>query len=160
MITGMLIGSEHLTPFLRNITASTQVELEKSITVLTLKLLRNVKESKLSGQVLKNRTGTLRRSINQRVDTTSTGVTGTVGTNKSYAAVHEYGFDGQVTVRAHMRQIKQAFGVALKTPKEIQVNSFSRHMRMPERSFLRSALREMDNEIKTEISAALKRALS
>jgi hypothetical protein len=52
---------------------------------------------KLSGQVLKNRTGTLRRKINYEVRETPTGITGSVGVKLSYAAAHEYGFDGVVT---------------------------------------------------------------
>lgn len=160
MIHGELIGKEHLVPFVRSIAPKVQVELEKSITVLTLKLLRKVKAEKLSGQVLKNRTGTLRRSINQKVEVTPTSIFGIVGTNKEYAAAHEYGFDGQVTVKEHLRNIKQAFGVQLKSPKTITVSSHSRHMKLPERSFLRSALRELETEIKSGIQDALKRAVA
>lgn len=160
MITVGFIGKEYLVPFVRHIKLKAVQEVEKSVTILTLKLLRKVKAEKLSGQVLKNRTGTLRRSINYRVDVGFSSIVGTVGTNKEYAAAHEYGFDGEVTVKEHLRMIKQAFGQQLKTPKQITVSSHSRHMRLPERSFLRSALRELESEIKTEIQDALKRAQS
>jgi phage virion morphogenesis protein len=52
----------------------------------------------------------------------------------SHAAVHQYGFDGTVTVPAHMRKIKSAFGRKLKGgAKSIQVSAHSRHMRIPAR---------------------------
>lgn len=160
MIHAELIGKEHLVPFVRTIGGNIKTELEKSITRLAFKLSREVKQRKLSGQVLKNRTGTLRRSINQRVEVTPTSITGIVGTNKEYAAVHEYGFNGTVTVHEHMRQIKQAFGKSLKGGgMAVMVRSHPRHMVLPERSFLRSALREMQTDISTEIQSALKRAV-
>ena len=63
---------------------------------------------KLSGQVLKNRTGTLRRSINQHVEETDTSITGILGADMDiarYARAHEYGFRGTVQVPAHTRTI-------------------------------------------------------
>ena len=159
MITAILIGHEHLSPYLRNIYPSTQAALEESVGRLALKLMRKIKEEKLTGQVLKNRTGTLRRSINQRIDKTETGIVASVGTNKSYAAAHEYGFTGTVTVKEHMRQIKQAFGRPI-SPKNIRVRTHTMQMHLPQRSFLRSALREMDAEIKEGLRDALKRGLA
>lgn len=156
MIRAELIGKEHLVPFIHSILPRVQKQLEESITRLCIQLSRSVKENKLSGAVLRNRTGRLRRSINYRLETTPTSVYGIVGTNVEYARAHEYGVDKNVTVREHMRQIKKAWGKDLKAPKAVMVRSHSRHMRLPERSFLRSALREMDAEIKTQIAAALK----
>jgi hypothetical protein len=42
-----------------------------------------------------------------------------VGTNVEYARPHEYGFNGTVTVKEHLRLVKKAFGKSLKTPKEV-----------------------------------------
>ena len=158
MIHAELVGKEHLVPFIRTIGGNVKLELEQSITRLTLRLMRKVKQDKLSGQVLKNRTGTLRRSINQRVEASPNSITGIVGTNKEYAHAHEYGFDGMEPVREHMRTIRQAWGRSI-TPKAITIRAHTRHMKLPERSFLRSALREMQADISTEIQTALKRAV-
>ena len=57
--------------------------------ILTTKLQRKVKEEKLSGQVLKVRTGRLRRSINRRVDVLADQVIGRVGTNVEYGRTWE-----------------------------------------------------------------------
>jgi phage gpG-like protein len=100
-----------------------------------------VKERKLSGQVLKNRTGTLRRKINYQLRETPTEVSASVGVQLSYAAVHEYGFDGIVTVKEHLRTITQAFGRPI-APVHVHRGAHQRHMKLPERSFLRSSLRE------------------
>ena len=135
-------------------------ELTSEMHRVTLKLLRYVKENKLSGQVLKNRTGTLRRKVNECVTESPNSIVGQVGVRLSYAAAHEYGFDGQETVRAHLRTIKQAFGRPLAEAKEVQVRSFTRHMKIPERSFLRSSLRELKPQIERDLRAAVMRGAS
>jgi phage gpG-like protein len=55
-------------------------------------------------------TGRLRNSITQTVEQTPKGVVGTVGTNLSYGAFHEFGFNGVERVKAHTRTIGQLNG--------------------------------------------------
>ena len=50
--------------------------------------------------------------------------------------------------------IKKAWGKPIK-PKSIMVSAYTRNMNLPERSFLRTALREMTPEIQAEIDKAL-----
>ena len=76
--------------------------------------------------------GLLRASIVSRAGSASV----EVGTNKVYAGVHQFGFDGKVTVPAHQRTVDQAFGRRLKAPVTYTVNSFERTMKMPRRAFL------------------------
>jgi phage gpG-like protein len=136
-----------------------QENLRRSIGRLVLMLVRNVKGNKLSGQVLNVRTGRLRRSINGRtVMTNPDRPEGTVGTNVVYARPHEFGFKGNVTVKSHLRTVKQAFGKSI-TPVQVQVGSFSRRVDLPVRSFLRSALTDMEPVIRTEINTAVREAL-
>jgi hypothetical protein len=75
-----------------------------------------------------------------------------------YAFAQEYGFDGDETAAAHSRTIKQAFGKSI-APKTIFVRAFSRHMNLPERSFMRSALDEMQDEIAEALSEAVSEGL-
>jgi phage gpG-like protein len=128
--------------------------VRSSVTRATFALVAYVKANKLSGQVLKNRTGTLRRKINGRVSETSNSITGQVGVKLAYAAAHEYGFDGNENVRAHLRTIKQAFGREI-APVTFQVQAYTRHVHLPERSFLRSSLSEMTPAIQTMIREAV-----
>lgn len=129
---------------------------------VTIKLQAHVKEDKLTGQVLHVRTGTLRRSINRRVWVGSNSINGAVGTNVEYAAAHEFGFRGVVTVKEHVRRIfaakrtssrkRQLLGVTT-------VRAHTAHLNLPERSFLRSALRELQEYVTTEIKRAATGAL-
>ena len=110
------------------------------IKILTFKLVANIKKDKLSGDPLKVKTGRLRRSINASF--TNGGKTGRAGTNVNYGAVHELGL--QVVIREHMRTMTHIFGKPV-DPRLIKVSQHTR--KFPERSFLRSALKEMEPEI-------------
>lgn len=133
-------------------------ELNKTITRLTFQLAADVKEKKLNGQVLKVQTGRLRRSITAKTNITGDGIEGTVGTNVSYAARHEYGFQGTEVVKSYLRTAKTAWGKTLKKPVTYTVRSFTRKVNTPERSFLRSALDDMRDSIPTAIQATIERA--
>lgn len=122
---------------------------------LVIALQVHVVSDKLSGQVLNVRTGRLRRSVNQAVVTTDTTITGVVSTPVEYAPPHEYGFLGVVTVKEHLRQVTQAFGKPLKEPVTATVREHSMHMHFPPTSFLRSALKDMHDEILEEIQQAV-----
>jgi len=64
--------------------------LEREVLALALKLTALVKQ-KLSGEVLHVRTGRLRRSIHLEMERGSNTVVAVVGTNVSYARLHELG---------------------------------------------------------------------
>jgi len=159
MIDVRIIGGDRVIAKITALPPRLMDELKEEVTRLTLELLRYVKERKLSGDPLRNRTGTLRRKINSRVEADGNGVVGTVGVKLAYAAAHEFGVDRQVTVRQHLRMVKMAWGRALKTPVQATVRAHSRHMRLPERSFLRSSLREMADEIRGRLERAVHRAV-
>lgn len=136
-----------------------QAGTREAVTRLSVIVQTGVKEGRLSGQVLHVRSGTLRRSVNRRVETSDSGTIAIVGTNVRYAAVHEYGFDGDVTVKAHTRRsVLQLAAQRTKRDKKsdgtIQVRSFTRHMRMPERSFLRSEVKARADEIRRTLREA------
>ncbi|OVE46693.1 hypothetical protein [Chromobacterium violaceum] len=155
MIRHEIVGDKQTIEFLRQVHPQVQRNVETTIGRLTLKLLAKVKAEKLSGQVLKVRTGRLRRSINRRIaGAGTTSIAGFVGTNVEYGRRHELGFHGTETVREHLRLVKQAWGKPLRFPVFARVQAHSRQVDYPARSFLRSALRDMDGEV----TAALKQA--
>jgi phage gpG-like protein len=158
MITAYLVGESELMARMSGMYPNAKKGLLEAVTRLAIQLQRNVMKDKLSGQVLNVRTGTLRRSINQLVSQTDTSTEGVVGTNVEYAARFEYGFHGSETVKAHSRTIRKVFGKPI-DERVIQVRSFSRQANQPERSFLRSAMRDMESQIKTELENALKQAV-
>jgi hypothetical protein len=63
-----------------------------------------------------------------------------------YAAAHEFGFNGPVSVRSHQRLIKQAFGKPIE-PKLINVTAHQRMMRVRERPYLRPAVKSVRKDI-------------
>lgn len=181
MITAELVGADRVIAFLERMPEKVQQVLKEDVSRLALALLTKVKEDKLSGQVLKNQTGTLRRSINQKVTVIpNRSVKGSVGTNVIYAKAHEFGVDQFkiITVRAYLRKCKSRSTFTMKTGRFFSlegatsklkvasdgiafVKSFQRnqHTKLPERSFLRSALREMGSEITADLTAAVQRAI-
>jgi phage gpG-like protein len=126
--------------------------LKTEITRIAVDVTATVKGEKLSGQALKVQSGRLRRSINYRVATSDTGVDAKVGTNVEYARVHEFGFKGAVNVREHIRKAKG------KT--QAMVRAHTRNVNMPERSFLRSTLREMKGDIDSRIARVVAQSIA
>lgn len=151
MIRGFIIGDTQTIAKLQNLFPTVRSELKRVIQALTFDLSAHVKKNKLSGQVLKTRTGTLRRSIHAQVNETDISVIGIVGTNIEYAHVHEYG--GTFSIDEHLRLVKQAFGRELNFPVWSTVRTHQ--ATYPKRSFLLSALRDKKPEIIQKIQAAL-----
>ena len=159
MLRMEFIGGDVLVALLRAYGDKVQTAIVKSVARSALKLQSEVMERRLSGQVLNVRTGNLRRSIHQRVTNTGSAVIGEVNTNVRYGMAHEYGFAGTVNVKASLRQVRQAFGRPLKSPRYVQVRAHSRNVRLPERSFLRTALRDLKPEIEADLRNSVKGAL-
>lgn len=159
MIKSELVGYAQVSRYLGDSADKLTAGLSKSISRLVLLLQRRVKMDKLSGQVLKVRTGRLRRSINTRMEGLNTqSVAGYVGTNVVYARAHEYGFTGQVNVKQSLRMQTKAWGKDI-TPVQVTVRAHPRNVSLPERSFLRSALEGMEAEIQREVNGAVIEAI-
>lgn len=155
MIDAQVTGDTEVIIALGRLNEAAHGRIVQAVTRNTLRLQTLVKAGKLSGQVLNVRTGTLRRSIDQVVHDDGDVVRGEVDTNVHYARAHEYGWRGTQTVGAHLRTIKQVFGKRLKTPKTIMIGTHARTVNMPERSFLRSALREIEPLFREDIRKAV-----
>ncbi|AOA58273.1 hypothetical protein [Acinetobacter larvae] len=136
-------------------------EIRRTVNALTLKLQRTVQEDMLTGQRLNVQSGRLRGSISSKVDETADSIEGTVGAGGAlvpYAPAHEFGFKGAVTVKAHLRNIKKAFGRPI-TPKQIMVGSFSRTMNLRERCFMRDSLDQIAKIVPKNIDNAIQRGI-
>lgn len=153
------IRAEALLARIQGAAAVMEQRLTRAVTRLSIEVQAAVKEQKLTGQVLHVRTGTLRRSINRRVTQIPQGTFASVGTNVSYARVHEFGFRGNVSVRARTRKVKSAFGKPLRAAALQNVRAHSRRVDLPARSFLRSTLREQEPRIVSSLRDAVLGAL-
>jgi phage gpG-like protein len=155
-----LIGGAAIAAKLDSIPARMRGELDQGIGRLALRAQALVRD-KLSGEVLKVRSGKLRASVTEQM----AGGAGSVGAILSsavpYAAVHEYGFSGTQNVRESLRTVRQAFGKPI-SPVQAVVRAHSRQVDFPERSFLRSALAELagSGSIAGEAQAAIGKALA
>ena len=159
MITAYLVGDVQLLERLRALPGAINSGLLRGIAQLGIELQRHVQQDKLSGQVLRSRTGSLRSSISLQVDRSGGAVTASVFTDSRYAGAQEYGFAGTVSVRASLRRIREAFGRPI-AEKAISVRAYDRRMDLPERSFLRSAVEDIPPAIRDEVEAALAKAVS
>ena len=157
MITAKITKGEDLGKKFRDTIPNIQGGVQKEIMRLALKMTGKVM-GKLSGDVLRVRTGRLRRSIHPEWDFRQGYSGATVGTNVEYAAIHEYGFSGSVQVKSFQREMTKAFGKPI-SPTQVTVRAHTRNVNMPERSFLRSTLREMKSEIEEGLQKAIAKEL-
>ena len=145
MITAEIIKGKDLGKKFRESIPNIESGVQKEIMRLALKMT-GVVMRKLTGDVLKVRTGRLRRSIHPEWEFKPGYSGAVVGTNVEYAAIHEYGFKGDVQVKSFQREMNKAFGRPI-SPRTVTVKAHARNVNLPERSFLRSALLEMKPEI-------------
>jgi len=170
MIKLGLVGDSEIVAKLDKLPTRLHEELKVGLGRLALMCAR-LARAKVNGPVLKIKTGALYGSINGTVldeGDKIAGVTSVAGDAMSkghkvidYARAHEYGFHGTVSVREHMREIKQAFGRSI-TPRQVTVRAHDMRMNVPEKSFLRSALADLQasGEIDTEMQNAIARSLA
>lgn len=140
-----LVGDTQLVVRLRNLPTAIANALRGKVEALTIKLQAHIIVDKLSGQVLNKRSGDLKASIQRKIEATVYAVYGIVYSSGDvkYAAAHEYGFHGTVEVKQHMRTM--VFGKEAAMP--FAVGPYAMRMNLPERSFMRSSLEDMREEI-------------
>ena len=119
-------------------------------------LLAYIKDSKLSGQVLNQRSGNLKRSGFTEVTEAGSDVTGYVGFGRTvpYAAIHNYG--GQINV-------PEVTGKLMVFQRNGETVFTTRHraftVTMPERNFLESSATEQEPVIQAEFREAVAEAV-
>jgi phage gpG-like protein len=77
------------------------------------------------------------------VNVTSDGVSVEMGSKTPYAGVHEFGFQGNVTVPSHTRRITQAFGRSI-APKDVAVSAHNRFMNVSARPYLAPQMKDQE----------------
>jgi phage gpG-like protein len=147
MITAHLVGDTELIARLSAMPGGLQQGIARGVTRLALELKRLVQQ-KLSGPVLKARSGRLRNSINTQVQQSSTEVTATVETNVPYAGYQEFGVPHSWPITA-----TSARALAFEVGGQTIFRKSVMHPPLPERSFMRSSLREMEPRIRAELEA-------
>jgi phage gpG-like protein len=162
MISGYIVGDRALVARIAGAGAIVKAEIDVTVQKLGYALQARVQTQKLTGQVLRVRTGRLRSSIAQnsadtrsRFESTDTTAIAYVGTNVSYGAAWEHGFSRKVGAGARGG------------PRTISGKALDSYIRrhppgvrqVPARPFLAPSLFEMRAQIQTELGAALKRGM-
>jgi phage gpG-like protein len=128
--------------------------LNKSQSVADL-LVRKIRDEKLSGTALSEKSGRLKESINSAVEDTGQGAVASVFVDGDvpYAAIQEY---GGVT-KAHVIEALNARALAFNRGGKASFFTRVNHPGsvIPERSYLRSAFEEMQDDIVAGFEEAL-----
>lgn len=169
IITGKLVGVIPAKTKLSSVAPQARINVENAIKGEALNLVAYVKQNKLSDQVLKVRTGRLRRSITANFANEGETFQARVGTNVKYGKAWEFGFSGAVavpqhTVKSFERMQTTAFGRPMKSPRKVTVRehvvkAYSKQMNMEPRPFLQPSAEENMPRITKNIRAALAEAL-
>lgn len=159
MLNVTLVGDRELVAKLTSMPEKVHGALLKKVSALALMLEAKVKNDKLSGGVLNVKTGALRRSIQETVEDGTTSVVGHVFSSGDvkYAGIHEFGgtipaheiVPNKAQALAFMIGGKQVFAASVNIP----------DVTMPERSFLRSSLAEMEPQIVEGLQEAVREGL-
>jgi phage gpG-like protein len=150
LIVARVTGGDTVPKALRDAALGVDSAVERAVLRLALKMTGLVK-TKLSGEVLKVRTGRLRRSIHYTIAKGDNRTEATIGTNVSYGKTHELG----LTLPPHIVEARRAkalaFGVGgrMVFAKRVHIPA----VKMPQRSFLESSLRQMTPEIRDTLLA-------
>lgn len=115
-----------------------------------------IKSSKLSGQILKNRTGNLRNSVFNNVTSSGELITGTVGVDNTapYGAFQEYGAHIPERVPVNAKALRWYVGGS--PIFRMRARAFD----LPPRPFMGPSLQERREEIVAAIQASVNRSVS
>lgn len=161
MLNVTITGDKQVSANLKQMPDQMNKSLTKAITVLTLQLKDYIIRNKLSGQVLNHRSGALWRSIQQKVSSSNTEVVGTVFSSGDvkYAAIHEYGGiikhpGGTPYYVSELLGGKAFFMNKLDHPNAPVTKAHD--IPMPQRSFMRSSLKDFHDKIQSTLTIAVK----
>lgn len=158
MIRLEIKGGQEAIAFFKRMPASVHASLVKKVTFLTIKLEAYIKTEKLAGQVLNKKTGRLVRSIGHKMSITDSRITGIVfqSADVPYGGIHEFG--GSIPAHVIIPKNKAVLAWAqaggegnMRYAKSVQHPG----AKMPERSYMRSSLRDLSVEISTGMKAAV-----
>lgn len=165
-----IIGLDEIKAKVGEFARTAKDRIREIVRAETIAIQADVKEGKLSGQVLNVQTGRLRRSITHKLLSPPDAELGIVGTNVSYGRFWELGFQGTVNVRAHLRAVKSrnvvSFGPARKNSKTGffvkkhasgigYVGAHQRTINQAARPFLRPTLEEHRAEFQSKLLGVL-----
>ncbi len=158
MLKISIVGDKEVIASLNKKRESLMSAVLQTMKVQAIKLVGYIQKEKLqSGTPLHHRSGRLQSSIKQNVQQSSSGVTASVYTNVEYAGIHEYG--GTIPAREIFATKAKALSFMWKG-KQVFFKKVNRpSIKMPERSFMRSALAENVTVIEEALKLTVNKVL-
>lgn len=156
MLSGQVSGDVELIAKIRNLPNSIRSHLKQAVAASAYSLHRHVLDNKLSGQLLRRKTGTLARSINVELSEQADGFSARVGDLKKavvYASIHEYGGVTPPHVILPKKKKALAFGGGVYA----KVNHPG--SRILEKRYLRDSLAEQKQEFFARVRAAVSQGI-
>lgn len=160
MIGLEITGSEQVIDKLGAVVGRVRIAARSSLDAWALELAGYIKDEKLSGQVLNRRSGLLSGSIavksaSESGTTISAGAGG--GAGVPYAKIHEYGglIPAHIVVVKNAKALAFSVGGVMRFAKSVQIPDVN----MPERSYMRSSLREQAPDGIAQLRAAVREAI-
>jgi hypothetical protein len=158
MITARLVGDAAVVAWLRNTPDVVAAGLARSIAKLGIELQRKIQEGNLANQIFAARAGSVRANSDLQVDRNDDRLCARVSISSEYAGP-EYAVAGTATIRADLRRRTKAFERP-RSDRAIKVRGYRQRVDLPDGSFLRAALEDMDPAIRDEVEAALRSAVT
>lgn len=143
MITGRIVGDDAVIGWLRGVTDTAASGLARAISDLCLDLQRK----------------SLKPNVDLQIEESSDRIAAIIPDNGNQYSGPERRAAGRGSIRARLRRAKEASRPGLPA-NTINMPSYRRRIEAPEPSFLRSALQDMDPEIRDKVEEALREAVA
>lgn len=160
MIGLEITGSESVITRLGEVTGKVRIAAKSSLDAWAAELAGYIQMSKLSGNPLHRRSGRLSASVHPVSVDTSQSISGGAasGENVPYAKIHEYGgmIPAHVVVVRNAKALAFTVGGVMRFAKSVQIPNVT----MPERSYMRSSLREEAPKGIEQLRAAVREAIA
>jgi phage gpG-like protein len=154
-----IVGTEQVIERLGAVPAKVRIAAKSSLDAWATELASYIQADKLSGQVLNRRTGDLRASIHPVSQETASSVSGGAGGGAGlrYARIHEYGgvIPAHQVVARNAKALAFSVNGVMRFAKSVNIPAVT----MPERSYMRSSLKEQAPEGIAQLRAAVKEAI-
>ena len=160
MIGLEITGSESVITRLGEVTGKVRIAAKSSLDAWAAELAGYIQMSKLSGNPLHRRSGRLSASVHPVSVDTAQSISGGAasGENVPYAKIHEYGgmIPAHVVVVRNAKALAFTVGGVMRFAKSVQIPNVT----MPERSYMRSSLREEAPKGIEQLRAAVREAIA
>lgn len=159
MITARLVGDDTVLAWFRATPDAAASGLARAIAKLGIDLQRKIQETELTNEVLDKRYRSFEPNVGLQIDEDGDRIAATVTGRDEYARARGHRSHRTADPGATLRRKRKSLGLPI-AQKKIDIRFYPRQMKPPERSFLGSALEDMEPEIRGSVEDALRESLT